>query len=129
MNAPTKNKDKSETTQITTLDDGANVAQVVDAFTGEAVVGTSHDAALSGERVSLTIYEQEGDAGREAVFVGINGVGYQIPRGKPFNVPVEVVHVLENAVQTIYEPVEGGETRERTLKRFNFTVHGPAAKQ
>lgn len=128
MNAPTKKDKATETSQITTLDDTQDTAQAQQAVAdAPAVNGNAHDAALSGERVMLTIYEQEGEAGREAVFVGINGVGYQIPRGKPFSVPVEVVHVLENSVQTIYEPIEGGETRERALKRFNFTVHGKAA--
>ncbi|MET3134959.1 hypothetical protein AAKU55_005262 [Oxalobacteraceae bacterium GrIS 1.11] len=112
----------SENTKISTLDDGPDDIQAIPEST--AIRGSNHDDALSGERVSLTIFEQEGDVGREAVPIGVNGVGYLIPRGKPFSVPAEVVHALDNCVQTIYESLPGGETRERRLKRFNYTVHG-----
>jgi len=53
-------------------------------------------------------------------------VAYLIPRGTPVSVPKEVVHALDNAVQTIYQSLQGGGVIERQLKRFNYTVHGVA---
>lgn len=37
-------------------------------------------------------------------FVGVNGVGYTIPRGVKVDVPAEVVHVLQNAIETVIDP-------------------------
>lgn len=117
----------SENTRIATLDDaGDTLDQEVQAAI-VPVTGNSHDDELSGDRVDVTIFEQEGDAGREDVFIGINGVGYQIKRGSRVSLPVEVVHVLDNSVQTIYESQPNGDTRTRQLKRFNYTVHGKSA--
>lgn len=117
---------KNENTKISTLDDEPQDPSLASAQESTSIVGDNHDEEMSGDRVDVTIYEQEGDAGREAVFIGVNGTGYQIPRGKPFSIPIEVLHVLDNSVQTIYESMPNGETRQRTLKRFNYTNHGPS---
>lgn len=76
------------------------------------------EAGLSGDRVTITIHSGEGSAGREDVPVFVNGFGFQIKRGKPVEVPVEVVEVLRNAVTTQYE---NGEAIE--VPRFAFSVH------
>lgn len=121
MNVNTK---KSSTSQVSTLDDlgGFDQAEAV----STAVTGSAHDDALSGDKVSITIYEQEGEMGREAVFVSVNGVGYQIPRDVRSSIPVEVLHALENCVQDIHESLPTGEMKRRSLRRFNFIVHGQA---
>ena len=76
------------------------------------------DAGLTGTRVTITIHAGEGTAGREDVPVFVNGYGFQIKRGKPVEVPVEVVEVLRNAVTTQYE---NGEAID--VPRFAFSVH------
>ena len=115
---------KNQNTQISTLDDEPEVQ--LDKPAAHVVTGTTHDAELSGEKVNIIIHEQDGDTGREAVFASVNGVAYQIPRGIECAVPVEVLHVLDNSVQKIYEAMPNGETRERTLRRFNHQNHGKA---
>jgi hypothetical protein len=115
---------KKDNSQISTLDDAVDEAQAAPA--PHAVVGNSHDDALSGEKVNVIIHEQPGDGGNDAVFVSVNGVGYQIPRGVVCAVPVEVLHVLDNSVQRILESLPNGETRERSLRRFNHQNHGKA---
>lgn len=112
----------SENTKISTLDDVPDEIQAQEVST--SVTGNNHDDAMSGDRVKITIFEQSGDSGREDVFVGVNGVGYQIKRGEPVLIPIEVLHALDNCVETTYESMPNGETRERQLKRFNYTVHG-----
>ncbi|WP_157407085.1 hypothetical protein [Janthinobacterium sp. CG3] len=118
-------KPASENSNISTLED--DVVDAVGSTSRDvaAVAGSIHDDAMCGDRLDITMFEQEGEAGSEAVSLGVNGVGYLIPRGMRVSVPVEVVHVLDNAVQRIYEPLKNGEMRPRELKRFNYTVHGP----
>jgi hypothetical protein len=48
--------------------------------------------------VRIMIDDVDGKANNEVV--GINGKVYQIRRGEPVEVPLEVLHALENAVQT-----------------------------
>lgn len=117
----------SANTKISTLDDqeDSGLSTGTDVQNTAAVTGSMHDDAMCGQRTDITIFEQEGEAGSEAVSLGINGVGYLIPRGMRVSVPIEVVHVLDNAVQKIYEPLANGDVRQRELKRFNYTVHGP----
>ena len=107
--------------QVTTLDDDAPaapapVAERVDA--GVNVVG------LSGQRKTVTIHTTPEDGGSDPVFVGVNGHGYQIPRGKPCDIPVEVLEILNTAHQTLYAAQPGGGVSSRTVQRFPFTVHG-----
>jgi hypothetical protein len=109
-------KDKSTSTSI---DD---VIDTPEAPAAAALAVTDHGDNFSGEKIELTIHSDAGDAGRQAVFVGINGVGFNIPRDTPVAVPVEVVTQLENCMQTVYEGIEGGGTREREVKRFSTTV-------
>lgn len=105
--------------QISTLDDDEPVAVVEKP---SEVKGANHDAALSGKKVSLTIHPSEGDGGSDAVFLQLNGYAYQVPRGKPQVVPVELVEILNNAKQTILSFATGGQITERVAPRFAFTV-------
>ncbi|WP_426106370.1 hypothetical protein [Massilia sp. TSP1-1-2] len=116
---------KKDNSQISTLDDAPDVDQAA-SVVAHVVKGNSHDDALSGDKVNIIIHEQEGEMGREAVFVSVNGVAYQIPRGQVCAVPVEILHVLDNSVQKIFESLPNGETRERSLRRFNHQNHGAA---
>lgn len=74
------------------------------------------------DRVKLTIFEQDGPSGGDDVTVSVNGTAYQIKRGVEVEVPYGVVHVLENAVITQFDPLKEGGVRERNVKRFNFSV-------
>ncbi len=82
-----------------------------------------HDVALSGKKASITVHAGEGENGQDAVFVGLNGFGYQIPRGEPWEVPVEVLMILENAVTEILSTDKGGAVKSRTAPRYSLTVH------
>lgn len=123
-------------TQITTLDDDASAADV-QATTKPARGARKADAApaaaegkedgaapvldaegLSGRKCVVTIHADKGDGGNLPVFLGINGRGYQLPRGTPCTVPVELVGVLENCIETVYD---GGGTG-RQVPRYAYTV-------
>jgi|GEM_PF-2238750 len=111
-------------TSVTTIDDAPEVAseKKVDAI---AVPDIGNN--MSGDRLDVTLHQGEGEAGSQAVFIGLNGQGFNMPRGIRVSVPAEVVHILENAEQTVYDTTKG-KTVERQIKRFSYTVHGPSPK-
>jgi hypothetical protein len=113
---------KAQDTTITTIDEAPKFIEPVVATELQA---NNDGDVLSGQRVELTINQGEGDAGREPVFVGLNGTGYQIPRDIPVNVPVELLHILDNAVQVIYE-ANGATSRGRLVKRFSYNTRAAA---
>jgi hypothetical protein len=114
----------SKDTTITSIDD-APVQQAANKPAAKgSVKGANHDVELSGKTRTVTIHTSDAEGGHDAVFLSINGYGYQIPRGVPVEVPVEVLHVLENAKITSYSPSKvPGEFIERTTHRFAFSAH------
>jgi hypothetical protein len=114
---------KAQDTSITTIDDAPKTIEPV--AVAQLQVNNDGDV-LSGERVELTIHQGEGDSGRDPVFIGLNGTGYQVPRDTPVEVPVELLQILENAVQIVYE-ANGNTSRARQVKRFSYNAR-PAAK-
>lgn len=115
----------SKDTTITSIDDQPkDNAPAKSAPKAASVKGANHDVALSGKTRTITIHTSDAEGGHDAVFLSINGFGYQIPRGTPVDVPVEVLHVLENAKVTSYSPSKNpGEFIERTTHRFAFSAH------
>ncbi|MBU3577577.1 hypothetical protein [Polynucleobacter sp. UK-Kesae-W10] len=112
-------------TKISSIDDALNTPSASKpAAPKKAVKGQNHDVALSGKTRTITVHTSEAEGGHEAVFLSINGFGYQIPRGIPVEVPEEVLQVLENAKTTSYHPGDkAGEFVERTAHRFAFSAH------
>jgi len=112
-----------DTSTSTSIDDAPDVA--LDKASTEPVktlaVSDVH-GAFEGERVELIINTSPGEAGNQAVFVGVNGNGFNIPRDIKVNVPIEVLYQLDNATQTIYESIAGGGVQEREVKRFSYTA-------
>lgn len=108
-------------TQVTTLDNDTSVAPATEKApktkAAKVAAAAAAEAGLSGKRKTIVIHQGEGAAGREDVPVGVNGVMYLIKRGKPVEVPTEVVGVLETAVTTVYENGEAIDT-----PRFAFSV-------
>ncbi|MFW5489141.1 MAG: hypothetical protein ACNI3A_12130 [Desulfovibrio sp.] len=72
-------------------------------------------------RVKVRFHAQEGGAGNDDIFVSVNGRAYLIQRERDVMLPREVLEVVENAEQTIFEP-SGGGVRARHVKRFAYTV-------
>jgi hypothetical protein len=106
--------------QITSIDDAPEV--VADAKnTATAVDVSDHSDSFTGDKVELVINSGDGAAGKQAVFVGINGFGFNIPRDTPVHVPQEVVDQLANCMETQYESIEGGKVVEREVRRYAFS--------
>lgn len=109
-------------TTVTTLDDAPEVEAKAAATKATAksskASAAAKEAGLAGTTKSITIHPGEGTAGREDVFIAVNGYAFNIKRGKPVEVPAEVVDVLKNAVTTQYE---NGEAIEQP--RYAFSVH------
>jgi len=60
--------------------------------------------------------------GHLPVFVGINGVGYTIPRGIDLNVPEAIVEVLDNAKNEIFTRDMMGNLEKNTVYIYPFKV-------
>jgi len=112
----------STNSTVTTLDDASKPP--ASAAKREAIVvrGANASPDLSGKRVTVTINAAEGDGGNDPVFVGHNGFGYQIPRGVPVDLPVEVLQILKDAKTTISHVGDGGKLVERTVQRYTWQV-------
>ena len=67
---------------------------------GKALRGSS---AENDPKVKITIAEVEGAGGTRDVYVGVNGVGMMVPRGRPVDIPYRYFHALENAVKMNHE--------------------------
>lgn len=121
MNAPIK-ASATPNSRITSIDDDSapDVATPAAAVEGAVVVGKNHDSSLSGKRATVTIHPTNDEGGGDAVFVSVNGYAYQVPRGTPQNVPVEVLSVLKNTVQTLSIAQPKGGVTERDVHRFGF---------
>lgn len=111
---------------VTGLDEDAtapaneNDAAVVAADPAESIAGVGHDAQLSGKRRTITIHQTDADGGGDAVNMGLNGYAYQIPRGIPVSIPVELFEVLKNCVTTRLVQGAGGVIKEHKAQRFSF---------
>jgi hypothetical protein len=117
---------------VTTLEDvrAQNAAPAKSEAEVEAeILSAKFDDTLSGKRAIVTVHSEKSEGGNHAVFASLNGYAYQIPRDKAWNVPMELVEVLENANQTYYEhEVQDGRTVpvQRNTPRLAFSVR-PAA--
>jgi hypothetical protein len=106
-------------TSVTTIDDEQPAVAAPRAK--KIAVTDAHDA-MSGEQVEVTIHSGEGEAGKQAVFLSINGHGILIPRGVASIVPAEVAEILDNATMTVYESGADGKVVSRDVKRFAYNV-------
>ena len=91
--------------QISTLEDSA--PEAVASAAKSDIPRARHVDGGSGKYELLTVYAGTEADGQDAVFIGLNGYAYQIPRNKPFLVPVEVVNVLRESVTRSYANVNG----------------------
>lgn len=74
------------------------------------------------KRRNLVIHQSDAEDGDRAVFVGVNGYGYHIPRGKTVSVPEEVIEALNNAVVTRYTSGKNGQVTAMDAPRYAFSV-------
>lgn len=106
-------------TSVTTIDD---TPEVVATPRAKKVAVTDHADGMSGEKMEVTIHAGEGELGRQAVFLSLNGYGFNVPRGKPVELPIEVVEILDNATMTKYEQGANGQMVEHEVKRYSYNA-------
>ena len=88
-----------------------------------AVVISKKDSTSKNEpRVLINIAKQQGKGGSEDVFVGVQGVGYRIPRALDIAVPKRVAEVLRNAVQTIVTQDDDGLMHHEKVHTYPFSI-------
>lgn len=88
-----------------------------------------HDVSLSGRKAMVTLHPGSEEGGSDAQVIGINGFMWQVPRGEPVEVPIELLWVMENAVTQHVSTRQDGSIATRETPRFAYTVHSqdPAA--
>lgn len=69
-------------------------------------------------KVTIMVNDRRGEEESDDVFVGVNGVNFQIQRGVEVEVPLPVAMVLENAKQTVYETRKSPEGRTIMIERI-----------
>jgi len=80
--------------------------------------GKKHD-----KYITINVAKQDKKGGAEPAFVGIQGVGYTIPRGINVDVPASVVEVLKNAKQDIVtQDSETGEIHKEEILTYPFQI-------
>ena len=77
------------------------------------------------DRIKVRFHNQEGvPGGTDAIFVGVNGRGYQIQREQDVELPNEVIHAIDNAVITKTERDSEGNEVDREIHRFPYSRVG-----
>ena len=71
---------------------------------------------------TINVAKQEGKLGGEPIFVGVQGVGYTIPRGVDVEVPQPVVEVLKNAVTTHVTQDDEGMIHKDDVQTYPFSI-------
>lgn len=94
-----------------------------------AVKANGHDVALSGKKARITIHPSDSEGGQDAVFLGLNGYAYQVPRGEPVVVPVELLEVLENAITEKLVQNSMSDTSITRAPRYAYAVHDTDVKE
>jgi hypothetical protein len=84
----------------------------------------SQSRAQTKKRIRIRIDEARESSEPNPVFVGVNGRGYQIRRGKEVDVPPEVAHVLDIAIAGRGIPLEGGGVEFSEGRRIPYQFIG-----
>lgn len=96
----------------------------------ERIDGSALEGKSNFRYVTINIAKQDKPGGSEPVFVGVQGVGYTIPRAKNIDVPSPVVEVLKNARQDMVTQNEEGEIEHAEVLTYPFMVIAdPAVNQ
>lgn len=83
--------------------------------------------AADSPRVRIIFHNQEGPGGSEDIFVSVNGRAYLIKREHEVSLPPEVMRVIENAEQSVFERGADNRLREKLIKRYSYTILRDAA--
>jgi hypothetical protein len=78
-------------------------------------------------RIKVIFHNQDGPGGSDDIFVSVNGRAYLIKREHEVRLPREVMRVIENAEQSVFERGADNRMREKLVKRYSYTVLGDAA--
>lgn len=84
---------------------------------------TPREELDAAPRVMIRVHKTGDRNEQRHIYVGVNGVGYQIERGKDVSVPEPVMLALKDAVQTVWEFDESQNTLvSRDAQSYPFTL-------
>lgn len=117
----------NEDTMIQRIKDKCDKLQIEYPVAKVAVKGS----AAKGKKakyITINIGKQATPGGSDPVFVGVQGVGYTIPRGIDVDVPATVVEALKNAMQDIVtQDEETAELLHEDVLSYPFQIVNKAA--
>jgi hypothetical protein len=126
-----KMKDMMYQDRVEGEDDNSDTSQSEAVAKDEALIINnlmgSVESVRNSPRVKVIIHNQDGENGNQPVFVSLNGMGYKVPREVPVMLPLPIVEVLQQAVETQYhrEVRDGkqfGPIVERYVPRFPMSI-------
>ena len=82
------------------------------------------EPAKESGTVKIMIPAQNDKVGAEPVFLAVNAKTYRIVRGEEVEVPLEVIEVLKNAVETRYRQKDDGTLSKHYVTTTPFTIVG-----
>ncbi len=89
----------------------------------KASLGLDRKGSETIKRVTINIAKQAIKGGAENAFVGVQGVGFSIPRGINISVPASVAEALKNAVQDIItQDPDTGELLKEPVLTYPFQI-------
>lgn len=89
----------------------------------KGLIRKNHEDPAYKKQVTITLIATEEPGGREPQFVGVNGVGMLIPRGKPVKIPYPYYEALKNAKKYHYDTDDDGKIiGRREVPAHNFQV-------
>lgn len=90
-------------------------------------VGNDGSAQGLNNKVRVIFHNQDGPGGADDIFVSVNGKAYLIKREHEVELPGEVMHIIENAKQHVFERGADNRIRERSVMRYAYSVLGDSA--
>ncbi len=76
---------------------------------------------ISGKKVTIMIHKSADKFAVDPVPVSLNGNQFTIKRGNPVEVPVELIEVLNNAVETSYDQVTNADQSTQMVPRESLS--------
>lgn len=90
---------------------------------GQRQTRSSTPETLSMEdKVTIFVERSDKEDGDRDIFASVNGRAILIPRGKPVEIARKYLHVLENAIQTVFSKAADGTLIPRDVPTYPFRV-------
>ncbi len=85
-------------------------------------IETNASKTTKQKYITVNIAKQPGDGGGEPAFIGVQGKGILIPRGRNIEIPYPYAVALENARQDIWTQDEDGVMHKEVVYQYPYQI-------